>query len=259
MANSQAFNPKKKKKINSDINISKKWQNTSWEFIKALGTALILALIIKASVVEAYVIPSGSMENTLYAGDYIVGNKFVYGMKLPIPFTDIRLPSIDEPKPNDIVIFKYPHNLNQNYIKRVVAIEGQIVEIRDKEVYVDGKHVPLPIEGKHADKRIIPPQNPPEMGMTIRDNMPAIKVPMGKLFVMGDNRDNSADSRFWGFLDRKLVIGRAMLVLWSWEYQKPPPISTGAFSAVELWLYNIKHFPELAANMRWDRLGKITN
>lgn len=259
MTDSRNLDSKKQKAVNPDKKAKKRWQNSSWEFIKALGAALILALIIRASVVEAYVIPSGSMENTLYAGDYIIGNKFVYGMRLPIPYTDIRLPSIDEPKPNDIVIFKYPHNLNQNYIKRVVAIEGQTVEIRNKEVYVDGELITLPSEGKHADERIIPLQNPPKMGMAIRDNMPLVKVPMGKLFVMGDNRDNSSDSRFWGFLDRDLVIGRAMMVLWSWEYPEPPPTSSGAFSIMELWLYNIKHFPELAANLRWDRFGKITN
>ncbi|MCP4582871.1 MAG: signal peptidase I [candidate division Zixibacteria bacterium] len=218
-----------------------------------------MALIIKTSVVEAYVIPSGSMENTLYAGDHIIANKFIYGMTLPIPFVDISLPAIEEPKPGDIIIFKYPHNPSQYYIKRCVAVGGQTVEIRDKQVFVDRKPVVLPELGKHTDKRLIPPQDKPQWGMTIRDNMPPIKVPEDKLFMMGDNRDNSADSRFWGFLDRELVLGRAMMVIWSWEYKEKPTSSSGELSNLDLWLYNFKNFPTLIQNVRWDRPGTLIN
>ena len=117
------FKPKNPKK--------KEWYEKSGEFVESLVIALIMALMIKASVVEAYKIPSGSMEDTLLVGDFLLANKFVYGMKLPIPFVDIRLPAIEEPKPGDIVIFKYPRDPRVNYIKRCVAVEGQIVEIRD--------------------------------------------------------------------------------------------------------------------------------
>jgi signal peptidase I len=230
-----------------------------WDYIKSLAAALVLALIIKTSVVEAYVIPTGSMENTLLPGDYILGNKFVYGMKLPFPFTDINLPSLQEPKPGDIVIFKYPNDPSQYYIKRCVAVGGQTVEIRNKNVYVDGELVPLPREGKHSDNRTFPPQNPAQWGINIRDNMPPVRVPDGKLFMMGDNRDNSADSRFWGFLDRDLVLARALVVLWSWKYDDALPMANGGLSNIDLWSYNIRHLPQLVLNLRWDRFGKITN
>jgi signal peptidase I len=238
---------------------NKSLKRYAWEIITGIGIPLILALVIKTSVVEAYVIPTGSMENTLYAGDHILGNKFVYGMKLPIPFTNIKLPAIEQPKTGDIVVFRYPNDPRQNYIKRCIATEGQTVEIRDKQVYVDGKPLPLPPEGKYDIKKVIPSQPRPHWGMEIRDNMPPVKVPVGKLFMMGDNRDNSADSRFWGFLDRDLVVARAMVVLWSWEYQNPPPISSGTLSSIDLWEYTIRYFPELIQHIRWGRLGMVTN
>jgi signal peptidase I len=239
------------------VKAKKSIEKYAWEFITGIGIPLLLALIVKTSVVEAYVIPSGSMENTLYAGDHILGNKFVYGMRLPIPFTDIRMPAIQEPKPGDVVVFKFPEDQRVSYIKRCVAVGGQTVEIRDKQVYVDGKPVAMPSDGKHIDDRIIPLQPQPHWGIEIRDNMPPIKVPQGKLFMMGDNRDNSADSRFWGFLDRDLVLARAMVIFWSWEYQTPPPTSSGTLSSVDLWVYTIKNFPNLVQHIRWNRFYQI--
>ena len=243
------FKPKKKGK--------KEWYESAGEFVESLGIALIMALMIKASVVEAYKIPSGSMENTLLVGDFLLANKFIYGMKLPIPFVDIRLPAIDDPKPGDIVIFKYPRDPSVNYIKRCVAIEGQIVEIKNKELYVDGEHVPLTPTGKHEDARVIPYHNTGSWGPGIRDNMPPIKVPEGMMFMMGDNRDNSSDSRFWGFLDRKLVMGRAMIIHFSWASDpKADAIynSSDFFKIPKLIGYNIIHFPQ---RVRWQRLADI--
>lgn len=236
----------------------RKWPKVIGDNFKTFGLSLVLALIVKTSIVEAYIIPSGSMENTLYAGDYILGNKFVYGMKLPVPFVDIRLPAISEPKPGDVVIFKYPLKPDVCYIKRCIAVEGQAVEIRNKQVYVDGKLSKLPPTGKYIDERIIAGGKFHGWGLPVRDNMPAVRVPRGMLFMMGDNRDNSADSRFWGFLDKKLVLGRALIVLWSWEFTEPLPMAAdGSLSNIDLWLYNIKHLPSLVQNMRWRRLGKI--
>ena len=226
------------------------------EYLTGIGIPLLLALIIKTSVVEAYVIPSGSMENTLYSGDHILANKFVYGMTLPIPFVDIKLPALEEPKTGDIVIFKFPLDPRQNYIKRCIASEGQTVEIKDKQVYVDGKLFPLPPEGKHTDKTTYPMPDVPRWG-NIRDNMPPVKVPKGKLFVMGDNRDNSYDSRFWGLLDRKLVEGRALMVIWSWEFGNDAPKSSGSLSSLDLIGYIITHFPTLIQHVRWNRPGMI--
>ena len=244
------FKPKSKKK-------SKKPRNIGKEILSGIGIPLILALIIKASVVEAYVIPSGSMEKTLYTGDQILGNKFVYGMRLPIPYVDIKLPAIDDPKPGDIVVFRYPPNPTQNYIKRCVAVEGQTVEIKNKKLYVDGELVNLPPDGQFLDKRVIPPYDEDVRWKGgWRDNMPKQLVPKGKLFVMGDNRDNSFDSRFWGYVDRDQVLARAIIVLWSWEY--PEQINTrNGLSNVDLWMYTLKHFPYLIQHMRYDRFFKI--
>lgn len=228
-----------------------------WDIVGGIGIPLILALIIKASVVEAYVIPSGSMENTLFAGDQILGNKFIYGMRLPIPFVDIRLPAIDKPKTGDIVIFKFPLNPAQNYIKRCIASEGQLVEIRDKQVYIDGKLLQLPAEGKYTDDNTIPYNSAIYGGM--RDNIPPFRVPPGKLFMMGDNRDNSADSRFWGFVDEDQVMARAVVVLWSWEYPEQLNTASGDLSNLDIWAYTLKNFPYLIRHLRPERFGKITN
>jgi signal peptidase I len=232
----------------------KKWFDTTWDYVESLGIALIMALMIKTSVVEAYKIPSGSMENTLLVGDFLLANKFVYGMKLPIPFTDIRLPAIEDPKPGDIVIFKPPINPNINYIKRCIAIEGQTVEIRNKQLYVDGKLVPMPPEGKHDDPSMIPYMEGVQGGR--RDNMPLIKVPPGKMFMMGDNRDNSFDSRFWGFLDRDKVMGRALMIHWSLSPEVNPPVvkrndPLSLARRVGFWIY---HLPD---RLRFTRLGKV--
>src|SRR3989304_8059400 len=118
------------------------FMQTLWEYTKSLGIALILAVIIKISIVEAYKIPSGSMEDTLLVGDFLLANKFVYGSKLPL--LDYRLPKIRDPRPGDVVIFKFPGNPSVNYIKRCVATGGQTVEVRAKPLYVDGKTVALP-------------------------------------------------------------------------------------------------------------------
>ena len=183
-----------------------KRKSTLREYAESLVIALILALIIKTSLVEAYKIPSGSMEDTLLVGDFLLANKFIYGSKIPL--IDAHLPAVREPKPGDVIIFKFPLNLKQNYIKRLIATQGQTVEIKNKQVFVDGKLVSLPAKGKYTDPI---PHTPG------RDNFGPVTVPPGKLFVMGDNRDNSYDSRFWGFLDRKLVLGKAMILHWSWN------------------------------------------
>ncbi|OGC91405.1 MAG: signal peptidase I [candidate division Zixibacteria bacterium RBG_16_53_22] len=254
-----------------------------WDYVQSLGVALILALMIKHSVVEAYKIPSGSMERTLLIGDFLLANKFVYGMRLPIPFTDIKLPALAEPKPNDIIIFKYPGDRRQNFIKRLIAVEGQKIKVVDKQVYVDGRLVSLPPHGQYADKNQARKYFPGGQWVRTRagevwytegqrDNMPETVVPKGMLFVMGDNRDNSSDSRFWGFLDRDLVLGKAMIIHWSWQsyyreesglrikdpeasFPEPPEIvASNPFSIVQNLAFNIYHLPE---RVRWGRIGTI--
>ncbi len=186
------------------------------ETIRLLLFAVALSLVIRVSVAEAYHIEQSSMENTLFPGDTVLGNKFLYGIR--IPFTDIRLPPVREPRPGDIVVLDSPIEEGVRLVKRVVAVAGQTVEIRDKQLYVDGRPQSLPGEGKYVDERILPG------ALSSRDNLSPVKVPPGQLFVMGDNRDVSLDSRGWGFLDRDLVQGRVMFVLYSWDGDPTLPL-----------------------------------
>jgi signal peptidase I len=218
------------------------------EYIESFGIALIMALIIKCSVVEAYKIPSGSMEDTLLVGDFLLANKFIYGSKIPL--LPIHLPALREPKPGDIVIFKYPQNQKVNYIKRCVATEGQTVEIRNKVLYVDGKKF---VDSPHVKYTERGNRNP---GQDPRDNFGPYKVPKGHLFMMGDNRDNSADSRYWGPLPRDLVLGKAMIIHWSWAPDdRAPAISANDLLSIPKNVgYNIVHFPN---RVRWNRFLTI--
>jgi signal peptidase I len=252
---------------------------TIWDWTKQLGIALIFALMIKTSIVEAYKIPSSSMENTLMTGDFLLANKFIYGMRLPIPFTNIKLPALADPEPGDIIIFKYPGDTRYNYagkgtnyIKRCIAVEGQTVKVLNKQVYVYGKPLEFPPHGQIDMSRTHPHyRDAYEWGPGNRDNMPEITVPKNKLFMMGDNRDNSSDSRFWGYVDRKDVLGKAMIIHWSWSpwditdpnpanrlpatVSRPPDITpTNPLSVLESVSYNIYHLPE---RVRWSRIGDL--
>jgi len=178
------------------------------EYAEAILVAVVLALFIRTFVVQAFKIPSGSMKPTLLVGDHILVNKFIYGVKLP--FLDTTLIPISEPKRGDIVVFKFPEDPEKDFIKRVIGVEGDVVEIRDKKVYLNGEPMDDP-HGTHLDPRIIPGRARP------RDNFGPITVPPDSLFVMGDNRDHSYDSRFWKFVDLSKVKGKAFIVYWSWN------------------------------------------
>ena len=175
----------------------------------------VLTIFLRVSVAEAYRVEQSSMENTVLPGDTVLGNKFLFGARLPL--IGLRLPALRDPRPGDIIVLKSPIEEGRRLIKRVVAVEGQTVELRDKEVYVNGRHVPLPSEAKHEDDRVL------SRSASSRDNMGPIQVPAGHLFVMGDNRDISLDSRSWGFLDEDLVLGLALFVLYSWEDDPTQP------------------------------------
>ncbi|WDP88659.1 MAG: signal peptidase I [Desulfobacter sp.] len=186
-------------------------KKSAWrENIEAILIAVVIALFIRTFIVQAFKIPSGSMLETLQIGDQILVNKFIYGVK--IPFTDGKeVIAGKDPERNDIVVFKYPEDPSKDYIKRVVAVAGDTIEIIDKQVYVNDKPVTDEPWAVHKDRRVIPGQ------FTTRDNMKKILVPPNKLFVMGDNRDNSHDSRFWGFVDLSEVRGEAFMIYWSWN------------------------------------------
>ncbi|MDR1360343.1 MAG: signal peptidase I [Deltaproteobacteria bacterium] len=173
------------------------------EYLDAIILALILALFIRAFVIQAYQIPSGSMRDTLLIGDRLLVNKFVYGIK--IPFTDKVVFDVDDPELGDIIVFAYPLDVSKDYIKRIIGVPGDTLEMRGKVLYRNGNRVHEPYV-RHSDPHIR--QN--------RDTFGPLTIPEGSYFVMGDNRDNSADSREWGFVGRTLIRGKAWRLYWSW-------------------------------------------
>jgi len=185
-------------------------KNTSLlrENIEAILVAVLLALFIRTFAVQAFKIPSGSMKQTLQIGDHILVNKFIYGVK--VPFSKTTLIPVKKPKHGDIIVFKFPVDPNKDFIKRVVGVGGDIVEGRNKKIYVNEKAVDQSFT-IHTDPHAMPANVQP------RDNFGPITVPENSLFVMGDNRDQSYDSRFWGFVDMKAVSGKAFIIYWSWD------------------------------------------
>jgi signal peptidase I len=190
-------------------------KDVAMEWIKSIIIALILALITRATVVQAFRIPTASMQNTLLVGDFLLVNKFIYGSQ--IPFTDIRLPRVRDPKRGDIIVFKHPTE-GKDYIKRCIGLPGEIVEMRNDVVYVNGQQIDEPY------KNLTGYGGP-------MSNYGPVKVPEGCLFMLGDNRHNSKDSRSWGMLDEKYLKGKAMIIYFSWDHSK--------------------HFP------RFDRIGDV--
>lgn len=187
------------------IQTAKKPKKPVWrEYVEALIVALLLALIIRTFVVQAFKIPSESMLGTLQVGDHLLASKFAYGIK--VPFTDYYLYNGADPERGDIIIFKYPNDPSIDYIKRVIGVPGDVIEVRDKQLYRNGTPVKEAYI-RHTDPDGIAP---------LRDNYAPVRVPPGKYFVMGDNRDNSLDSRFWGFVDRDAIRAKAWRIYWSW-------------------------------------------
>jgi signal peptidase I len=222
------------------------------ELIEAVIIALFAALVLRQFVIASYKVPTGSMENTVLIGDFMFVNKFVYGAKTPdwigIPFTRvgfevpwIRFPRITKPEPYDIVVFKYPLDPFLDYIKRCIAVGGQTLEIVDKKVYVDGKPFPRPPHVIFIDHRIFERQNQtfqvfdPSLGS--RDNFGPLTIPPHHYFMMGDNRDNSADSRAWGFVPPENIVGTPLIIWLSWDSKMPA--------------YRLFH------KIRWSRLGSV--
>lgn len=274
------------------------------EYFDAILFALVVALVLKIFFVEAYRIPTGSMENTLLVGDFLLVNKIIYGATTPrsIPFTEIRtpffrFPALKEPKRGDVVVFDYPGSANEvkpreitNYIKRLVAVPGDTVKIVDKKLLVNSRESPVPPDAKFNKEisqstytEIFPkgmtwnddnygPVIVPKIGDVIKlspdnieqwkvfiqreghsirltaDNKVFIdetensnyKVEKNYYFMMGDNRNNSSDSRYWGFLPAENIIGEAMIIYWSWNPDIP-----------------IREFGRLFDSIRWDRIAKI--
>lgn len=203
------------------------------ENIEAIMVAIILALFIRTFIVQAFKIPSGSMKETLQIGDHILVSKFIYGIK--IPFLNKTLIPLKTPKREDIVVFKYPEDPSKDYIKRVVGIAGDWIEIKNKQLYVNHQAVesPYAVFSDHHIRHI---------GFDRRDNHPPFQVPPDSLFVMGDNRDNSHDSRYWGYVNLEELRGKAFMIYWSWDSEHFP----GGMNWFQLWKW-----------IRWGRIGSF--
>ncbi|HEY5522410.1 MAG TPA: signal peptidase I [Desulfuromonadaceae bacterium] len=184
------------------------------EYAESIAIAVLLALVIRTYLVQAFKIPSGSMEDTLAIGDHLLVSKFIYGTK--IPFVDKRVLTIRDPSQGDVIVFEYPEDPSKDFIKRVIGVPGDVVEGKEKKVYVNGKPYENPHE-VHKEKDIIPKE------MNPRDTFGPISVPANSYFVMGDNRDRSYDSRFWKFVRRDQIKGLAFIKYWSWDRDKLMP------------------------------------
>lgn len=194
------------------------------EYAEAIIIAILIAFFIRTFVVQAFKIPSGSMKPTLLIGDHLLVNKFIYGVK--VPYLRNTLIPIQDPKRGDIVVFIYPEDRSKDFIKRVIGVAGDTIEIRNKKIFLNS----LPYQDNHGvyvDDFVIPGAVQP------RDNFGPVTVPPGKIFVMGDNRDQSYDSRFWGFVDLRDVMGKALIIYWSWNKDE--------------------------SNVRWGRIGNLLN
>jgi signal peptidase I len=181
------------------------------EYIEAIILAILIAFFIRTFVIQAYKIPSGSMKPTLLIGDHILVSKFNYGIKLP--FIRSTLIPTGTPQRGDIVVFIYPEDRSKDFIKRLIGLPGDTIEIRDKKILLNGRPY-SDTHGVYVDNLIIPGAVQP------RDNFGPVTVPEGSLFVMGDNRDESYDSRFWGFVNMKDVLGKALIIYWSWNQEE---------------------------------------
>lgn len=227
-------------------------KNKKSELIQAIIIALFAALVLRQFVIASYKVPTGSMEDTVLIGDFMFVNKFVYGARTPdwigVPFTRtgfnipwFRFPAITDPKQYDIIVFKYPVDPFLDYIKRCIAVGGQTLEIKNKVVYVNGERFPRPPHMKFIDPNILSYENRRfsvfRSDIGSRDNFGPITIPPNSYFAMGDNRDNSLDSRAWGFVPHDNIIGKPLIIWFSWDSRIPT--------------YRI------FKKIRWDRLGSV--
>jgi len=221
------------------------------EYGEALLIAVILALIIRAFLVQAFSIPSGSMLPTLHIGDYLLVNKFIYGIRNP--FTNKVLIPVSRPRRGDVVVFIFPRDPSKDYIKRVVGLPGERVQIVNKKVLINGQPLETP-QAAFSDPEILPPPVRPEEGA--RDNFGPVEVPPDSYFVLGDNRDHSYDSRFWGFVHLDALRGKAFIIYFSWKGDHSLPVYLAFFKGLRGLVTTFAWDTE-AFEVRWNRIGKL--
>ncbi|MBN1913532.1 MAG: signal peptidase I [Candidatus Omnitrophica bacterium] len=173
------------------------------EWVESLVVAAVIAFgIIRPFIIEPFKIPTGSMRPTLLEGDLILVSKFTYGAR--VPFTNLRLPGLSKPKRGDVIVFRYPVDLSKNFIKRLIAFEGEGVEIKDGSIYIDQR----PLLGDLFSKRYYY-----NRGEFAREGQ-KITVPELSYFVLGDNSGSSQDSRYWGYVPKRNLVGKAIVIFW---------------------------------------------
>ena len=223
-------------------------KSTLREYFESIVIAVILALFIRTFVVQAFKIPTGSMENNLLIGDHLLVNKFVFGP------TDTALERALLPmgtiKRLEIIVFKYPEEPDRDYIKRVIGLPGETVEVREKKVYINGTALVEPYV--HF---LQPPAATSELhevtSFDVRERYGPVTVPAGQYFMMGDNRDNSADSRYWGFLRRDYIKGKALVIYWSYQAEREDYQDESAGATAKGLVSVFAHF---FTRTRWDRM-----
>ncbi|MBC7363992.1 MAG: signal peptidase I [Candidatus Aminicenantes bacterium] len=219
------------------------------EYFELIAETAVFVFFVMTYVVQAFQIPTGSMEPTLMVGDFLLVNKFIYA-KPVIPLEAAILPS-KKIERKDIVVFKYPRDLKKDYVKRVVALEGEKIEIKDKEVFINDR----PLEERykvHIDAQVFQKNGYYQYDDVIRDNYGPVVVPPGHVFVMGDNRDNSLDSRYWGFLPMNYIKGRPWLIYFSYEAERDAYLKNGIQD-------KFKKFFRFFSKTRWTRILKVVN
>ncbi len=241
-----------------------------WETLRSLLVVLVGVLCIRTFVAEATVIPTGSMENTILIGDHVFLNKLLYGPR--VPYTDLRIPPLKTIHRQDIVAFRYPRNPSVMFVKRVIGVAGDVIRIVDKKVYVNG--VPLAEPYIHYQfSTVLPLRDDFPPAVNLLETIPAawgldpswarempsfirtdgLHVPQGYLFCMGDNRDNSLDSRFWGFVPLENVVGEPLFVYWSYDAPSKDWITDSLTGRLRFDLSILWNFFN---KTRWSRTGK---
>jgi signal peptidase I len=190
-------------------------KSTPREYFESICVAVILALFVRTFVVQAFKIPTGSMENNLLIGDHLLVNKFVFAPTLTA--AERTLLPIDPIRRGDIIVFKYPEDPERDFIKRTIGLPGETVELKNKKVYINGQ----PLDEPYVHFLFPPAERAPDEGQSfdfdVRSTYGPVTVPEGHYFMMGDNRDNSQDSRYWGFVKREKIRGKAFMIYWSWN------------------------------------------
>jgi signal peptidase I len=223
-------------------------KSTVREYFESIVIAVILALFIRTFDVQAFKIPTGSMENNLLIGDHLLVNKFVFGpTETSIGRALLPVKAIQR---RDVIVFKYPEEPERDFIKRVIGLPGETVEVREKRVYVNGKALDEPYV-HYLEPPAAPSEQHEVTSFDVRERYGPVTVPPDQYFVMGDNRDNSQDSRYWGFLPRDYIKGKALFIYWSYESEREDYEDTGVGAGVRNLLSVVTHF---FTRTRWSRL-----